>query len=1513
MNFSKKTILIFMSSVFAICASLYLLLGYVASYFFTPSKIQEIVKEQTGLVLVLENSKIRTLPDLSLQISADKFILSLPNSTDSVINADNLRLRVRILPVLFKNISISSFSADKIIVNIKRDKSGKFNFEKFIKQETELPLHFKLKHANLNLKKVLFDFYDEKNLSAVNFNSDKLFFDFKANPDKLRVDTNSNLKICTLDGKSCSNTHINAFINTKLPINKYLDSKDTDFNINIQGFNLSYFIPYVNEFSDIKFKNLSLKSYFIFKKISKSPHNNYLLSFSSANMLAEFLYNDKNSSVKLIEPANFELNFIAKSDALEIKNSVFKSDKIDVQIAGRINNYKTNKPKPNVDINIKNSDFMKFINLVPAGFVVYKTDVINELLKANPHAVVNGAVNVSGKYSQPDINGKVNISDVYLFSPPTNFKSANVDCDFIGDKVNVDVLVYGPNNQYVSVKGYSEIYDKQAGDYEVISSDAVDLSFAHKHLIPVQRVIGFKLGPLPYMKLSGIGKIHIKTKGTIYDAVVYGKFFGKNITASMEGLNTILKNGKIELDFNGKVINIIDTTTDIEDGKFLLQGFADDYNNLDITAQIKNIGADKLLNIAKSSPLVKPFSGDLSFIKSAKGKTDATINFKGKAKSLEGMDFIKDISPVGDILLNGVSAVVFPKISLNNVRGKISFSDVFDVNLNADFNGAKFTTVGILEPVTKNLSDKNAVYKVDLNTKISSMLFSKLLNIVSEQNYFYNKSLKFALLNTPIKSIDFIFNADGRVKGVVPADFSKTDFSKLSVNGNFNPINSQKSKHISFAKGKYSINGSKILISNSCIKLFGSDIYTDGQINSIFKNPHANLKLRANSISLDNIQNVAQLTNIQAFKVLLADFVDYKGVLNLNVDIKRNLPYGKLTFHNVSMFNKKQQIPLELKSGGVKLAGDKIFLDAFNINYGKTPFYFDATLKDYLGKKPVFNAMYSTNIDEISADKIINPSLTYPLKVKGEIRSKGRIKGDFNNYSVIAYLTLPIGTDITYMGANVGDLQYNREFEAKADFTKNTAKVNSVKYIKFIPSQNNKPTPVTMLKASGKVVSSGKNLNFDNFKIVTPNPVTAKIFNVIFKKSVLKQGLFTCNLNLNGNVLLPHATGKINFRNINIPLYSTKINDMDCDITKNNINAFIRGKSFDSDVEITANVRNKQTLPIIVDNLNIKSKKTSLSQLIEGISQLPKGSSDIVPGQPIVLKPKDLIIMRGHASVDELELYDIKASDLVSDFSAQNGDILNIENMDFNIADGNVKTKGSFDISSYLFDVFSTVNNCDANLLSKNFLGLENQIFGKVNAKISLKGKIPENAQDIKLVSGKVNFSVNNGKMPKLGSLEYLLRAGNLFKSGIMGLTLNNLIEVLTPYKTGEFSAIKGSFDVHSGKISSLEIFSKGNNLSLFIYGGYDIINDNADIEILGRLSKNVSNVLGAAGNASLNTLFNTLTGNKIKEGAKSQIIENVNKVPLIEITGDDYRLFLAKIKGRLNSDDYVKSFNWLN
>ena len=1513
MNFLKSKIIIFVGIFACLCLCSYFLLGFFAGYYFTAERISKIVKNETGLSVVLKNSKIRTMPDFSILMFVDTFAIGSPDASINILSAKNVDLRVKIFPLFFKNLSISSFSSSSLEINVLRDKNGKFNFEKFLMPDKDFSLKLKLKNANIDFNDFHVAFIDKKNNRNIILSAPEFLLKANNHPNKIFLNTKTNIKVCTLDNNNCQSTDIAAFLKTGLPLNKYLDSKDTNFNVNVNNFSTNLFLPYVNEFSPVKFENLTSKVNFSFKKNQDSLNNAYLLDVELSDVLADFLLNNKKSTISLKNSSKLNISFSADKNAIKLSNSSFFGKDLNVVFSGLIKNYKSDKFKPDINLKIQNSDFMKFIRLIPAGAVVYKTDLINELLKSNPHAVVNAQLNVSGNYLRPDIKGSASVSDLYLFERPKNFKTANVKCNFIGDKVNVDVIVFGPNNQFVKVWGYSEIYDKQAGDYEVISSDAVDLAFAHKYLIPVQRVIGFKLGPLPYMKLSGVGKIHIKTRGTIYDAIVEGKFFGKNITASMQGLNTVLKKGKIELDFNGKVINIVDTSADMSGGNFTLFGYADDYNNLDVTAKITNVQAGEILKIAKTSELVKPFSGDLSFIKSASGKVNLNILFKGKAKSLEGVDFLSDIKPSGEILLNAVNAVIMPNLHFKNINGKIAFSDKFNVDIKSDFNGAKTSAAGIIKPTTKDLTDKNAKFKIDIQSSLYSMLFSQVRDAIRGQKYFNNKNLKFLLTSSPLSAVDFLFNVSGNIKGEISSDFSNPDFSKLSFSGVFAPVNSSRSKNISFIDGKYIASGSKILVENSHIKFFGADIFADGQIANINKNPQANLKILANSVSIDGMQTYINNSNIQLFKALLADFVDYKGSVNLNLNIRKNTPYGNVTFNNISMYNKKQQIPLQLKSGGIKFAGSRLNIDAFNFSYGNTPIYFNASLKDYLSSSPMFNAMYSTNIDEYAADKLINPYLTYPFKVKGEIRLKGRIKGDFNNYSLISYLTLPRDTDITYMGANVGDIQYDREFEAKADFTKNVAKINSAKYVKYIPSQNNKPTPITMLKAYGKVVFSGKNLNFENFKIATPNPVTAKIFNVMFKKSVLKQGLFTCDLTLNGDVLLPHAIGKINFSNINIPLYSTKISDLDCDVSKNIINATLRGKSFDSDVEMVASVLNKQTLPIVVKNLNITSKKTSLSQLIEGISQLPKGSSDIVPGEPIILKPKDLIILNGEAFAQDIELYDIKANNLKMNFSNPTGDMLNINNMSFDIADGTITSKGNFDISSLLFDIDSVVNDCDANILSTNFLGLQNQIYGRTNAKINLKGKIPENAQDIKLVSGNVNFSVNNGKMPKLGSLEYLLRAGNLIKSGIFGLTLNNLIEVLTPYKTGEFSAIRGSFDVYNGKISSLEIFSKGNNLSLFIYGGYDIINDNADIEILGRLSKKVSNVLGAAGNASLNTLFATITGNKIKEGAKSQIIENVNRIPLIEISGDDYRLFLAKIKGKLNSDDYVKSFNWLN
>ena len=84
----------------------------------------------------------------------------------------------------------------------------------------------------------------------------------------------------------------------------------------------------------------------------------------------------------------------------------------------------------------------------------------------------------------------------------------------------------------------------------------------------------------------------------------------------------------------------------------------------------------------------------------------------------------------------------------------------------------------------------------------------------------------------------------------------------------------------------------------------------------------------------------------------------------------------------------------------------------------------------------------------------------------------------------------------------------------------------------------------------------------------------------------------------------------------------------------------------------------------------------------------------------------------------------------------------------------------------------------------------------------------------IKTISGSGGFKIHNGKMPKLGSMEYLLNAANLVKGGITGLSLNGLIDLITPLRTGEFESIVGTLDFKNGKINNLQIYSQGKNLN---------------------------------------------------------------------------------------------------
>ena len=206
---------------------------------------------------------------------------------------------------------------------------------------------------------------------------------------------------------------------------------------------------------------------------------------------------------------------------------------------------------------------------------------------------------------------------------------------------------------------------------------------------------------------------------------------------------------------------------------------------------------------------------------------------------------------------------------------------------------------------------------------------------------------------------------------------------------------------------------------------------------------------------------------------------------------------------------------------------------------------------------------------------------------------------------------------------------------------------------------------------------------------------------------------------------------------------------------------------------------------------------------------------------------------------------------------------------------------------------------------------LQNQIYGDLTGDIALSCNGVDFNQCMKTLNGNTTFSVANGRMPKLGSLEYLLKAGNLVKGGLTGISINSVIDIITPLKTGNFSDIIGDITIKDGVANDIEITTRGKDLSLFISGKYNFSNSNAEMEVLGLLSKKISTMFGPIGNVSLNTLFNVIPGVDLTKETK--VLEHINRIPGIELSDKAYRKFVAEIKGNINGDNYVTSFKWIN
>lgn len=128
----KKILFISILSIFIALylAFLFILPNCVDLNKYSP-QMQNALEEATGLDFDIEGLKVKTQWDLSVWALIERADVSYPKG-EKFAQINKLQVKLKLLPLIIKNIAICKINADKVLANLEIDNNGEFVFKKYL-------------------------------------------------------------------------------------------------------------------------------------------------------------------------------------------------------------------------------------------------------------------------------------------------------------------------------------------------------------------------------------------------------------------------------------------------------------------------------------------------------------------------------------------------------------------------------------------------------------------------------------------------------------------------------------------------------------------------------------------------------------------------------------------------------------------------------------------------------------------------------------------------------------------------------------------------------------------------------------------------------------------------------------------------------------------------------------------------------------------------------------------------------------------------------------------------------------------------------------------------------------------------------------------------------------------------------------------------------------------------------------------------------------------------------------
>ena len=266
-----------------------------------------------------------------------------------------------------------------------------------------------------------------------------------------------------------------------------------------------------------------------------------------------------------------------------------------------------------------------------------------------------------------------------------------------------------------------------------------------------------------------------------------------------------------------------------------------------------------------------------------------------------------------------------------------------------------------------------------------------------------------------------------------------------------------------------------------------------------------------------------------------------------------------------------------------------------------------------------------------------------------------------------------------------------------------------------------------------------------------------------------------------------------------------------------------------------------------------------------------------------------------------------------------NNNVVYLNGLTMNAYDGTISGDVSYNLISTLIKAKLNGNSIDANRFIGAAALIKDQLFGtlKFDTDVSLSGATYQ--EQMKTLNGIANFTIENGKLGSLGSMETFLGANNLVSQSLISTKLGSVVNAVAPYNSSEFKTMTGKVTLKGGVANINEIKSSGDNMSLYITGSMNLLNNTINATLLGKVSEQLANALGPVSSVSTDKLISSIpgVGNYALALFKALTVtadENIlKKIPDLTKTGENQKNFKVVLNGNVEKPaSVVKSFQWV-